>query len=148
MEKDPLQGAIRGGLYGAASGALIGGLSQGIRNLDAGNDFWSGSSVQAHETGAAITPSKESIARGNGYNNNSISDYESLITEERYFETFGVKEGDLGIDDITTKVPKKWGLTENGLYVNKGGKLVNGLTTRYTNGGTKISISPAGAREK
>lgn len=64
--------------------------------------------------------------------------------KNRLWSQFDVVEGDLGIEEITTKAGRGYGLTEDGLYVDTSTKaFVGGYVKQASTGLTSFCISPA-----
>lgn len=56
-------------------------------------------------------------------------------------EEFNIKEGDLGIKEITTKAGRNIGMSQNGEFVDVRGVKMSGYIDRYTTGKSTIHIS-------
>lgn len=66
--------------------------------------FWSGTS--AYEEVTVVSDNDVGLTSANGYNNSSLSEFDSETLRERYWNEFSIREGNYGIKQTSTKVPK------------------------------------------
>ena len=130
--KDGLTSGLKGAAIGAAGSALVGGTISGIKDFRNDFSFWDGSRTESMviEGIDDITP--------NNFDNNF--DFDKILNERMDAE-LGIKEGDYGIDDITTKASKGRHINGNGEYA-KGSVREAGYTTIFSSGHSEIHIAP------
>ncbi|MDR1679839.1 MAG: hypothetical protein LBR81_08705 [Prevotellaceae bacterium] len=135
---DALKAGAMGGLIGAGIGGLVGGTIQGIIDYQNGYDFWNGSRIDEQIIGTNIN---ETLTKG--YNSSSQAEINDEILQYRVEQEFGVKKGDFGLNEITTKTGRGYGMTESGKYINlKTKNLVGGYVQRFAKGYSNMHISP------
>ncbi len=132
-------GLVSGGIGGLAGG-LIGGVTRGISDYRNGYSFWDGTKIINEQI---ISGS----AQGNiatHYNNSGLqANINDEVLQERVYEEFGVRKGDMQLSNITTKTNKGYGMTNDGKYINlKSNNLVAGYTRASARGYTEMHISP------
>jgi hypothetical protein len=77
------------------------------------------------------------------YNDSYSATYNDELLKQRVFNEFGIKEGDIKLNLITTKTSGGYGLTTDGSYVNlKTHDLVGGLIKYNSSGYSHMHISP------
>ncbi|MBR3426390.1 MAG: hypothetical protein IKG95_00455 [Bacteroidales bacterium] len=140
-------GAIAAGI-GAGTGAVFGGLSRGIMDYRKGFDFWDGSKVINHEIGDV--PINELYPNEN-FNLESYNQYSDAADARFRYRTksiFGVEQGDMGIDLITTKTNNGYTIMADGTYATADGGGSLGYTYQTTAGYTEVHVSPYAAFHK
>jgi RHS repeat-associated protein len=142
---DGLKAGLIGGGIGAITGGITGGLIRGISDYRNGYDFWDGSRYDDILTGdiASVNGDVEKIA--DSYNSSFQAEYDTSILQEKMLETYGVKEGDYNIKEITTRTTKgAYGMTTDGKYYKLStNKIVGGYTMSYSNSPyTSLHVSP------
>lgn len=108
-----------GGAMGALSGGLVGGLVQGLSDYRNGFNFWNGSGFIEQELGIAAPEDKMLYYQrmAESYNSCSYLSENDEILRNRVCDVFDV-DFDWNISKFTTSIDKRYGLTENGIYVN------------------------------
>ncbi|MCQ2291669.1 MAG: hypothetical protein MJZ39_00720 [Bacteroidales bacterium] len=122
-----------GGAMGALSGGLVGGLVQGLSDYRNGFNFWNGSDFIEQELGIAAPEDKMLYYQrmAESYNSCSYLSENDEILRNRVCDVFDV-DFDWNISKFTTSIDKRYGLTENGIYVNLETKgLVKGYVKRF-----------------
>ena len=128
-----LKCGLMGGAIGALSGALMGGLSRGIMDARHGYNFWDGSGFIEQELGTTVSEDKIPYYQrmAESYNSCSYFSENDEILRNRVCDMFDV-DFDWDISSFTTYVDERYGLTENGIYVNLETKgLVKGYVKRF-----------------
>jgi hypothetical protein len=126
-------------LQGFASGAYAG------YNMAKASDknVWFGQSIKVSDEISNATLSANAARYSADATTAGI--YDEYLAD-RVKSEYGVGIGDYGITNITTKAPKDYGMTGDGIYVNLEKRtLANGVTMRSRNAGTRTSsvhISP------
>lgn len=126
-------GGFLGGAMGALSGGLVGGLVQGLSDYRNGFNFWNGSGFIEQELGIAAPEDKMLYYQrmAESYNSCSYLSENDEILRNRVCDVFDV-DFDWNISKFTTSIDKRYGLTENGIYVNLKTKgLVKGYVKRF-----------------
>lgn len=124
---------IFSGFVGAFGGGLMGGLSSGISDYRNGFNFWNGSGFIEQELGIAAPEDKMLYYQrmAESYNSCSYLSENDEILRNRVCDVFDV-DFDWNISKFTTSIDKRYGLTENGIYVNLETKgLVKGYVKRF-----------------
>ena len=145
-------GAIAGGI-GAGTGALFGGLFQGYIDHKQGYSFWDGTKTSNY--GIETVKLSELYPNNNfnyeDYQIKECADFTDLKLKTRTNYTFGVEQGDMGIDLLTTNPnnvvgpSKGYTLLTDGTYQTAGGKSSLGYTFETTTGYSEVHISPYAA---
>lgn len=130
-------GVISAGI-GAGTGALLGGLTQGYMDYSKGYSFWDGSAIDEFVIGNVVLDPVP-----NNYNSSAQAEINDQLLSDRLFDEFGVKEGDFGINKITTKTSTGYIITSDGRYINvEKGYEVGGYTRSFSKGISEVHISP------
>jgi RHS repeat-associated protein len=140
-----LKSGLIGGGIGAIAGGLIGGITRGISDAKNGYDFWNGSRIDEFQIGDPLTSSENYVKQANEYNSSFEAEFDTENLQERMNRVFGIKKGNMNIQEITTQPTKgNYGLTSDGKYVKLStGNPVGGYT--ITNSGDpfpRVHISP------
>ena len=130
-----------GGFMGALGGGLMGGLIQGISDYRNGFNFWNGYGFIEQELGIYVSKEDfdyyQRVAKS--YNSCSYLSENDENLRNRVCDMFDV-DFDWGISKFTTYVDDNYGLTMDGIYVNKTGGLVSGYTSNCLP--REVHISP------
>jgi hypothetical protein len=145
---DGLRSGIKGGGLGSLIGGITNGLYQGFSASQEGYDFWDGSRYEEFSISPLQQIDDLGINRAKAYDASQKCIDESDFTKTMYAAYHGVEEGDYGIQSISTKAGKNYGLTENGVYVNLSKKsYALGYTKQhYMKYASDIHISPYAVR--
>ena len=129
-------GLIGGGLAGAFSG-FTGGLIRGFTDMANGYNFWNGSKTSEFVIGVNHAKIAEN------YNSSLAAEFNDENLNTRILEEFDIQKGDMGIEKITTKTGRKYGMITDETYVNKKtGANVAGYLDRFSGGKSELHISP------
>lgn len=121
-------GLIGGGLAGAFSG-FTGGLIRGFTDMANGYNFWNGSKTSEFVIGVNHAKIAEN------YNSSLAAEFNDENLNTRILEEFDIQKGDMGIEKITTKTGRKYGMITDETYVNKKtGANVAGYLDRFSEG--------------
>ena len=135
-----LKAGFIGGALSAAFSGVSGGLIRGFTDMAKGYSFWDGTKTSQFVVGKARN--YNDIAKT--YNASTDAEINDAKLKNRLWSEFDVVEGDLGIEEITTKAGRGYGLTEDGLYVDTSTKaFVGGYVKQASTGLTSFRISPA-----
>lgn len=158
-----LEGVLQGAFSGAFSGGLSGGVSNAIMGGDFGDGFVNGLASGAltgaisggmkslenrngnlhYKTGEKLTPEEiaEAKKRGIQYNNSDDLSTNNKKLVKHAKRKFLYKEKIKGIDELTTRVPEGYGLTEDHWLVSPKGSIVGGRTIPIGNFQSRIHIA-------
>jgi hypothetical protein len=138
-----LKAGLIGGGIGTLTGGIAGGLSRGISDYKNGYDFWDGSKISKYTVGTSSTDKTLAKALAENYNANNLAlEGNDATLQGRTLDEFNIKEGTGGLAKLTTKVPKKFGLTNGGVYMDlKTGEHVGGYTYSYSSGFSDVYIA-------
>lgn len=135
-----LKAGFVGGALSAAFSGLSGGLIRGFTDMAKGYSFWDGTRTSQFVVGKA--GNYNNIAKT--YNASTEAGVNDAKLKNRLWAEFDVVEGDLGIEEITTKAGRGYGLTEDGLYVDMSTNAsVGGYVKQASTGFTSFRLSPA-----
>jgi len=132
---------LKAGAIGAVGGFIIGGVSGGIYAKSHGRDFWTGKGTIEYFDVTGKTNYKESLRIAESYNKSDAQIYDTEFTKEFVSDTWGIKEGDFGIEKITTKAGKNIGYSQNGLFAKPDGSVAAGYRINTGLGKSAIHIS-------
>ncbi len=133
-----LLSGLKSSAVGAGAGAFLGGLSRGVIDYRNGYSFWDGSVIDEFVSGGTVIDPVS-----NKYNSSFEAEMNDQLLSDRMMDEFGVKKGDFGIKEITTKVNGNYRVTTDGRYVNiEKGYEVGGYTKSYTSGVSEVHVSP------
>ncbi len=125
-------------MISAGSGALLGGLMQGLSDREAGYNFWSGSKIE----GQLLSTN---LASGNTYDASSLKNMANQAKADAEY-LWGVKSGENGLIGISTTLDanaRKGGYNYNGgMFVATNGQNVDGFAISFSSGNSKVFISP------
>lgn len=106
--------------------------------MNKGYDFWDGSKVDQ-----LLIQGGDLEIRANSYNSSSQASMNDEILKLRILDEYRVAEGDFGIQRITTKAGRGFGLSRSNSYVNlKDGTNVGGYVRRFSTGKSHLHVSP------
>ena len=134
-----LKAGLIGGGLAAAFGGVSGGLIRGFSDMAKGYSFWDGRNTSGFVIGTSADGNV--MKQAENYNSSISADVNDDILKSRYLEEFNIKEGDLGIKEITTKAGRNIGMSQNGEFVDVRGVKMSGYIDRYTTGKSTIHIS-------
>lgn len=137
-----LKAGLIGGGLAAAFGGVSGGLIRGFTDMAKGYSFWDGSKTSNFVIGSVEQQSGYKVNAKNYNNSGTYVESNEVELKARMLEEFGVSEGDIGIERITTKAGNGLGMTSDGIYVDNKGNTIGGITKRFSTGKTLIRISP------
>lgn len=108
-----------------------------------GYSFWDGRTTSEFVIGNSVEKA-DYEAMGKNYNDSFLAEVNDENLKTRIQSEYGIKEGDLGIEEITTRTGKKYGMTTKESYVNlqKGHDVAGYADLSSTGRGSKIHISP------
>ena len=81
-----------------------------------GYSFWDGRNTSGFVIGTSADGNV--MKQAENYNSSISADVNDDILKSRYLEEFNIKEGDLGIKEITTKAGRNIGMSQNGEFVD------------------------------
>lgn len=138
-----LKAGFVGGALSAAFSGLSGGLIRGFTDMAKGYSFWDGRTTSEFVIGNSIEKT-DYKAMGDNYNDSFIAELNDESLKTRIQGEYSIKEGDLGIEKITTRTGERYGMTTKESYVNlKNGHEVAGYADLSSTGrSSKIHISP------
>lgn len=150
------QGLKAGGIaagIGAGTGALFGGLTRGIVDYRKGYNFWDGTKITNYEVETVklseLYPNKN--FNYDDYQIKECADFTDLKLKTRTSHTFGIEQGDMGIDLLTTNPnnavgpSKGYTLLTDGTYQTADGRNSLGYTFETTAGYSEVHVSPYAA---
>jgi hypothetical protein len=136
-----LTAGLKTGAIAAGSAFVLGGISGGIYAKEHDGDFWTGVGTTEYFDVTGKTNYKESLRMAESYNKSDEQFYNTEFTKDFVSDTWGIKEGDFGIEKITTKAGEKIGYTQNGLFVKPDGSVAAGYRINTGLGKSAIYIS-------
>lgn len=150
------QGLKAGGIaagIGAGTGALFGGLTRGIVDYRKGYNFWDGTKITNYEVEtiklSELYPNKN--FNYDDYQIKECADFTDLKLKTRTSHAFGIEQGDMGIELLTTNPnnavgpSKGYTLLTDGTYQTADGRNSLGYTFETTAGYSEVHVSPYAA---
>jgi RHS repeat-associated protein len=127
---------LKAGLVGGGIGAAMGGLVGGANAVENGGNFWTGKG----------TTFEFGVGRSLGRPQLSDSPYDATINDDilkgRILQEYSIREGDFGIEKITT-APGDYQMLTDGRYYSQSDKsIVGGYMRSVSWGRSEVHISP------
>jgi hypothetical protein len=144
LSEEAFKKALISGGIGALSGSLMGGLSRGYVDRRNGYSFWNGEGnpiESIDEEFVAETP-EEWKQHASWYNKSTLADDDTDFLKVRLDNDFNIREGVHGIEAISTRPTREYGMSNIGKFVNlETGKSVGGYIIPNSSGKCKYYIS-------
>jgi len=146
MAGDGFSNGLNNGLKSAVTGAIVGGMIGGtVSGIDAvihDGNFLTGVNATYEQVISSNTDG-QTIWSEKDYQRYRLENGEKddIALRKRFMKLYHIKEGDFGIEKISTDKLYSYRITTDGFYVNEKGELVSGVTRVTSFGHTTIRIS-------